>query len=157
MPFTEELCWQLVSPCRRAQMKQQPELKPERAEAMVYDPDAQTVLYCSAWHQSLPAQPPAHLSVAQPSLSQIWGLRRGACKHAYKSPVCIAPEGSSVWTLWSSCARAMAGYLEANGNLSVTTGVCMVMCCTTCVHVYCIIVLDLFTPNHEWLVCMMCW
>lgn len=48
MPFSEEPCWQLVSPCRRAHMKQQPELKPERAEAMVYDPDAQTGPRCPA-------------------------------------------------------------------------------------------------------------
>lgn len=97
MPFTEEPCWQLVSPCRRAHMKQQPELKPERAEAMVHDPDAQTGLYCPAWHQSLPVPPPLHpakLKLAQPVPNQ--GLRPPARKHAYKSPVCIAAEGGSV-------------------------------------------------------------
>lgn len=138
MPFTEELCWQLVSPCRRAHMKQQPELKPERAEAMVYDPDAQTGLYCPAWHQSLlaPLPCPAQLSLAQPSLSQNGGLRPPARKHAYKSPVCIAPEGGSVPTPRSSRERALRddrlswGY----GSLSVTTGVCVGMCCTTSMY-----------------------
>lgn len=38
-------------------MKQQPELKPEREEATVYDPDAQTGLCYPACHQSLPASP----------------------------------------------------------------------------------------------------
>lgn len=87
---------------------------------------------------------PARLNLAQPSLSQNGGLRRPARKHAYKSPVCIAPEGSSVPTPRSSRERALRddrlswGY----GNLSVTTGVSMNMCCTTSVHMYCIIVLD---------------
>lgn len=63
MPFVEELCWQLVSPRVSAPTEQQPELKPERAEAKVYDPDAQTGLRCPASHQSLPA-PPAQLVLA---------------------------------------------------------------------------------------------
>lgn len=54
-------------------------------------------------------QPPclARLSLAQPSLSQNGGLRRPARKHAYKSPVCIAPEGDSVPTPRSSRERAL--------------------------------------------------
>lgn len=63
MPLTEELCWQLVSPCRRAHVKQQPEMKPERAEAKVHDPNAQTGLYCPASHQSLAAPPTQLCSV----------------------------------------------------------------------------------------------
>lgn len=42
-----------------APTEQQPELKPERAEAKVYDPDAQTGPRCRASHQSLTA-PPLH-------------------------------------------------------------------------------------------------
>lgn len=106
MPFTEERCWQLVSPCRRAPMKQQPELKPERTEATVYDPDAQTGLYCPAWHQSWPQLASALLRPAGPKTVG----RQPARKHAYKSPVCIAPEEGPVptprssreWVLWAS-------------------------------------------------------
>lgn len=63
MPFAWELCGQLVSPCWRAHIKQQPELKLEKAEAMVYDLDAQTGLLCPACHQSFPTSlllNPAH-------------------------------------------------------------------------------------------------
>lgn len=134
MPFTEEQCWQLVSPCRRAHMKWQPELKPERAEAMVYDPDAQTGLYCPAWHQSLPAPPP---SLAQPSLSQNGGLRPNARKHAYKSPVCIAPEGSPVPTPKAhvSAHSLMIDYLGAMAiwvSQQVSLWVCVAQCPCIC-------------------------
>lgn len=40
-----------------APTEQQPELKPERAEAKVYDPDTQTGLRCRASHQSLTPRP----------------------------------------------------------------------------------------------------
>lgn len=75
-------------------------------------------------------QPPclARLSLAQPSLSQNGGLRRPARKHAYKSPVCIAPEGSSVPTPRSSRERALKDdrLSWGGGNLSLPTGVSVV-------------------------------
>lgn len=49
-----------------APTEQQPELKPERAEAKVYDPDAQTGLRCRASHQSLTAPHPAWPAPASP-------------------------------------------------------------------------------------------
>ena len=82
---------------------------------------------------------PAWLSRAKPSLSQNRGLRRTTRKHAYKSPVCIAPEGSSAPTPRSSRERAVkVGRLSwGYGNLSITTGVSVVMFCTTSVHTVC--------------------
>lgn len=44
--------------------EQQPELKRERAEAKVYDPDGQTGLRCHASHQSL--TPPPQPGLLQP-------------------------------------------------------------------------------------------
>lgn len=149
MPFTEELCWQLVSPCRRVHMKQQPELQPERAEAAVYDPDAQTGLDCPAWHQSLPA--PLPLAWPQPcstrSVPKRGRLRRPARKHAYKSPVCIAPEVGSVPTHRSSREWALGDEQLSWGccNLSVTAGASVGLSYKSFVHVYCTIVIDFNT------------
>lgn len=126
MPFTEERCWQLVSPCRRAPMKQQPELKPERAEATVYDPDAQTGLYCPAWHQSSPqpcsGQPVPkrwddNLLVNMP-IKVLFVLRQ---KKALSQP-----PGAHV----SQCFE-LANYLGALSNVSVTTGV-------SGLHIFCV-------------------
>lgn len=56
-----------------------------------------------------PCLPPAQLSFAEPLPAYIpnEGLRQAARKHAYKSPVCIAREGSSVPTPRSSRERAL--------------------------------------------------
>lgn len=125
MPFTEELCWQLVSPCRRAPMKQQPELKPERAEAMVYDPDAQTGPYCPAWHQSLP---PPSFSSPQPSSAQpvpkrwddnpLVNMPIKVLFALHQKKALSQPPGAHV-----SERLALTNYLGALRNPSVTTGV----------------------------------
>lgn len=54
-----------------APTEQQPELKPERAEAKVYDPDTQTGLRCRASHQSLTPRParPAPASPDDPLIN----------------------------------------------------------------------------------------
>ena len=84
-------------------------------------------------------------------------LRQATRKHAYKSPVCIAPEGGSVPAprrslTWASPLRV--GRLSWGcGNLSVTTGVSMGMCCTTSACTVSLFQI-LFTPNvHQSLVC----
>lgn len=118
-------------------------------------PDS-VVLSCLTSILSCPPTLPARLNLAQPSLPQIGGLRRGACKHAYKSPVCIAPEGSSVWTPWSSREQSMADYLGAmviwvSQQVSVWICVAQLVCMRT-VLLFCILCM----PNHEWLVCILC-
>lgn len=110
MPITQELCWQLVSPCRRAHMKQQPELKLERAKAMLRDPDAQT----GPEHIWLFTKPPPQTKLDGTQSSSVcprtlsWACR----KHFYKSPgvtaaaavspLCRRPSALWRWLTWVS-------------------------------------------------------
>lgn len=69
----------------------------------------QGCMYCLAWHQSLPVPLLVQLALAllSPATPQTGGLRRPTRKHAYKSPVCIAPEEGPVPTPRSSRERAL--------------------------------------------------
>lgn len=154
-PLTEEPCWQFSVPPQKSphETATWAETRASRGHGIWPRRPDRVVL---SWLTSILAPP----SSTQPSLSQNeggGGLRR-ARKHAYKSPVCIAPEGCYVPAptelTWASAQRwptILGRWHSECHNRCLSLGMCEYGLHNLCPCIlYLCYGLRLHTSIHEW-------